>query len=370
MNVRAQFFQNLNLVLIKIGTKTLVSPTGKVYLKNFSVLAEQINWLKQQNYQVIIVSSGSVGIGMSRLQYNERPKELALKQACAAIGQGELIHLYSDAFATYNQKIAQVLLSAEDFKNRQRCTNIKKTLNTLLKQDIIPIINENDTLSTQEIKVGDNDKLASDVSIFLEVDLFILISDEKGFYTKNPKKYSDAKLLAVIPKITKEHIDLAKGAGSSQSIGGMRSKIKAIKQASQNNILVALINLKHKNLMKLFQGKPVGSLFLPQTKKVKSNKKWLGFISTAKGVITIDTGAQQALQTKQSSLLFAGVLSIKGSFKEKDFVKISSTKNESIGRGQVSYSSTQILAHLAKRKTTNKPSKLKPIVHRDYLVIY
>ncbi len=366
MKLLTNLLKKSKLVVIKIGTKILMSPTGKVYNKNFETLAKQVSQIREKNCPVIIVTSGSVGMGMSIWNISERPNALNQKQACAALGQGELIHLYSKTFKKHKQRIAQILISDDDFKNKQRCTHFKNTLTTLLKKGVIPIINENDTISTQEIKVGDNDKLSADVSVFMGADLLIMLSDEKGFYTKNPKKYSDTKLISVVPEITRELVSLAKGAGSSNSVGGMRSKIKAIKQANRGNILVALMNLGNSNLTELFSGHNFGTLFLPSKKKLGQNKKWLGLISNSKGKIIIDDGAVNALQKNNSSLLLVGVLSFKRAFKAKDFVDIISIKGDFIARGQVSYSSKELKSFLS---STVKP-KSKTVIHRDYLVIF
>ena len=374
MSIPQPILKSLKLIIIKIGTRLLVSETGNFYRQNVSKLVNEINTLKSKGYSVVLVTSGSVGFGMSVLKYKNRPKNLSEKQACAAVGQIKLMQFYSETFNQINLTTAQLLVSADDFKTKDRCNNIKNTIQCLLKQNVIPIINENDTVSTQELKIGDNDTLSVNISHFLQADLLILLSDEKGFYDKNPKKYSDARLFSVVSKINHSHIDLAKSSNSQMSVGGMRSKIKAIQKANQGGIPVVLTSIRKNTFSALLQGKSVGTLFLPSGSKLHQNKVWLAFISPGVGQVIVDKGAEEALKQNKSSLLAVGVVSIKGVFSKGDFVNIYSIEDECIGRGQVNMSSEIIhrikgLIQPEVKKTLKTKSKLD-IIHKDKLIIY
>jgi glutamate 5-kinase len=206
--IRADLFRSLHRLVVKVGTRILVDD-GNSISRELDHLAGEISLLHDRGYAVVLVTSGAVGVGMGALGLRTRPKELPVKQACAAIGQIRLMHMYSESFARRGKTVAQILLSGDDFRDRARFDNIRKTVGTLLGKKVIPIINENDTITTEEIKVGDNDKLSADVAHFLEADLLVILSDEAGLFTKNPKTHADAEAIAVVPRITPDILRLA-----------------------------------------------------------------------------------------------------------------------------------------------------------------
>ncbi len=374
-DIRKTLFQSLHKLVVKVGTKILVTDDNKPAVDRLDHLAAELSLLHDRGYAVVLVTSGAVGVGMGTLGYSTRPKVLAEKQACAAIGQIRLMHLYSEAFAKRGKTVAQILLSGEDFRDRTRFDNIRKTVGTLLDKGVIPIVNENDTITTDEIKVGDNDKLSADVAHFLEADLLIILSDENGLYTKNPKANPDAQPIAVVPRITSEILKLAEEKpGSKVSVGGMKAKLVALRQATEAGTPAVLTRGHGAKLLDLVEGKPVGTLFLPNPDKIRGVKRWLAFVSKARGQIFLDDGGVKAMKSGKSSLLPAGVREIKGNFKSGDFVEICNGDGDVIGRGRTAYSSVEV--NLIRGQKSHRIPELlgrkgpDEVIHRDQLVIY
>ncbi len=373
--IRKQVFQGLKKLVIKVGSRILCDEQNNLSRPQFEHLVHEICGLKDLGYEVVLVTSGAVGAGMGALNYASRPTMLAEKQACAAIGQIRLMHLYSELFAQKKKVVAQILLSGDDFQNKTRYNNIRNTVNTLLSRGVLPIINENDSITTDEIKVGDNDKLSADVAHFLEADLLIILSDEQGLYNKNPKTSPDAQLIAVVPKITPEILRMGEGGpGSKVSVGGMQAKLKAIRQAVEAGTPAVLTRGHFAPLIALVKGQNVGTLFLPNPEKIQHTKRWLAFVSKAKGQLILDEGGTKVLRKGKSSLLPAGIRKVKGNFKAGDFVEICDQDGEVIGRGKISYNSeetacikgekSQRIAEILGRRGPDE------VVHRDNLVMY
>ncbi|MBF0432080.1 MAG: glutamate 5-kinase [Fibrobacteria bacterium] len=364
----------MHILVVKAGTRILVKDDGTVNHRRMNNLVKELCQLKQEGRSIVLVSSGAVGLGMGVMGLKRRPTALAVKQASAATGQIKLMEYYSGKFRRHGQQVAQVLLSGEDFRERTRYNNIKRTIEELFKHNIIPIINENDTICTEEIKVGDNDKLCADVAHFLEADLLILLSDARGLYTKNPAQYPDAQRIPVVHKITPKIESLGGGAGSLSSVGGMRAKLKAIKQATEAGTPVMLTDGKRLGLSGLLAGPHYGTLFLPAAHRLKGRKRWLAFVSKARGKLFLDEGGTKALAAGRSSVLAAGITKIQGCFANKDLVDIANKQGKVIGRGRVSYSHDEIQKVIGKKsKDFYKVLKRKgpeEIIHRDNLVIY
>ncbi len=374
-DIRKTLFQSLHKLVVKVGTKILVGADNSLAFEHLDHLAGQLSLLHDRGYAVVLVTSGAVGVGMGILGYKQRPKELPEKQACAAIGQIRLMHMYSEAFAKRGKTVAQILLSAEDFRDRTRYNNIRKTVGTLLSKGVIPIVNENDTITTEEIKVGDNDKLSADVAHFLEADLLIILSDEDGLFTKNPKAHPDAESISVVPRITPEILRLAsEKPGSLVSVGGMKAKLLAIRQATEAGTPAVLTRGHGAKLLELVQGARRGTLFLPNPDKIGRNKRWLAFVSKARGQIFLDEGGVKAMRTGKSSLLPAGIKDQKGTFKPGDFVEICNLSGDVIGRGRTAYSAAEVQL-IRGQKSHRIPEILNrtgpdEVIHRDQLVIF
>ena len=249
--------------VIKIGTSTLAHSTGCLNVKRFSELCRTVADIKNSGVEVILVSSGAIGLGVGKLHLPERPSDIAGKQACAAVGQCELMYIYDREFALYNHTVAQILLTAPDLNCDDRREKFERTLKRLLEYKILPIINENDSVATEEIVFGDNDTLAAEVAVASDADLLILLSDINGLYDKNPKEHADARLISTVEEVTEEIEALGGGAGSSLGTGGMHTKLKAAKIVNSNGCEMIITNGDEpENLYKIFEGKPIGTKFL------------------------------------------------------------------------------------------------------------
>lgn len=257
-------------LVIKVGTSTLAYPTGNLNIRHMEKLCKVLSDIKNAGHEIILVSSGAVGMGMGKLSLNERPKKLSLKQAAAAVGQCELMYTYDKLFSEYNHTVAQILLTAEDVQSTKRRANFIATLDTLLQLNALPIINENDTVATAEFGIGDNDTLAAHVAESAEADLLILLSDIEGLYTADPKNYPKAELIHRVNSITPEIKALAGGAGSSVGTGGMITKITAAEIATESGCDMIIASGENPDIIyDIVDGKTVGTRFLSKSRKTK-----------------------------------------------------------------------------------------------------
>ena len=370
---RQEILNRAERVVIKIGSRLLLDLENNGINERFiDNLSQSIAQLKEMGKEIVLVSSGAVGAGMGTLGYEERPKKLENAQACASVGQIKLMHTYEKYFQNLGLHVGQILLSADDFRDRTRYLNICQTIHSLLTHNITPIINENDSVATEEIKVGDNDKLSADVTHFLEADALIIFTDEDGLYDKNPKEHSNAKLISFVDKITPEIEALAGKSGSKVSTGGMKSKLVAIKQATDAGCHCILANgfkfLPHH----IFQGQSIGTFFMGSPERVPSKKRWLSFVSKPKGVLVVDHGGINAITQKQSSLLSVGVKEVQGFFSKDDLIEITSEEGEVVARGQTNFNSEDIkrFKGLKSQEIVNIiGTSATEIVHKDKLVI-
>jgi len=353
-------------IVIKLGSKILLDADNKgANLEFIKKFAKSIAVLQKAGKEIAIVSSGAVGTGMARLGYAKKPKDIADKQVCAAVGQIDLMHAYRNAFEKEGITVGQILLSAEDFRDRNRYKNLQNTFSSMLQHKVIPIINENDSVATAEIKVGDNDKLSSDVALFWNADLLLLFTDEDGLFDSNPKTNPGARLLNIVQEITPEILSLAKpgDAGSAVSTGGMHSKLEAVKAAARSGCNAFLANgtkiLPHEVLFE----NATGTLFLGNPKKLGSRKKWLSFVSTPKGSITIDDGGVNAIRKKNASVLPVGIESLSGSFSAKDLIEVKDSKGNKIARGISRFDSEDL------RKIMRAKNQ-KEAIHKNDLVVF
>ena len=249
-------------IVIKIGTSTLAHPTGHLNIRLVEQLCKVVSDIKNAGHQVILVSSGAIGMGVGKLGLRERPRDIPGKQAAAAVGQCELMYIYDKLFGEYNHTVGQLLITAEDIDNPNRRHNFSNTLGRLLELGAIPIINENDTVATEEIVIGDNDNLAADVAECVTADLLILLTDIDGLYTADPRKDPEAKLIRQIEQVTEEVFALAGGTGSKQGTGGMRTKLEAAAKCLAHGISMVIANgSRPDNLYDILDGKTVGTLF-------------------------------------------------------------------------------------------------------------
>jgi glutamate 5-kinase len=306
-------FSQVKRIVIKIGTATL-SKNGKIDKEYVGSIVHQIAKLKNEGRQIVIVSSGAIGMGSSSLNLKGPVVSLKMRQACAAIGMPLLMYEYKKAFSKYGILVAQVLLTVEVLNTRRTYLNLRTTMETLLKLGVVPIVNENDCISTEEIGTafGDNDRLSALVASKLDSDLLIILSDVDALYDKNPRKYDDAKPIKVVTEITKDIERIADKHGSMYSTGGMKTKIEAAKIASDAGCKIVLANGREpKVIERILVGENIGTLFLPK-RKLNSRQRWI-LHSRSEGTIYIDEGAMNAIQQKKS-LLPSGVIKVEGDF--------------------------------------------------------
>lgn len=376
MGNRKKYLKNIKKMVIKIGSSSLTSKAGGLDKVNMRRFVNEVSSLIKRGMEVIIVTSGAIAAGLENLNIKKKPEDITLLQAAASIGQVELMRLYSNLFLTSGLKIGQILLTHEDTTRRKQYLNIKNTIKKLIGLNIVPVINENDSVAVDEIKFGDNDELAALVAILAESDILIILTDIDGMYDKNPRIYSDAKLISYIDKINEDIEKAAGGIGSTYGIGGMESKIKAAKICSFSGIKTIIANSRRKNILnKIIAGEDVGTFFAPQTvKKVKSIKKWIAFGMKTKGGIVIDRGAEEAVLNKGKSILAVGVVKVDGKFNKGDTLKVFSLDSKLIAKGISNFSSEDI--EKIKGKNRDKilsefdTSMCSEVIHRDCLVVF
>ncbi|HEY9775411.1 MAG TPA: glutamate 5-kinase [Planktothrix sp.] len=353
---RKKLVERTKRVVIKLGTAVLMQDDQSgIALSRFYSFVESIAALKQQGKQVLLVTSGAVGLGAKRLGLGKKPKLLPQKQACAAVGQGHLMAMYADAFARFDIITAQILVTEEDFSNRQRYLNLRSCIAELLEHGVLPIFNENDAVSTAELEAlksdasvkvnfGDNDKLSALVANKTEADLLVILTDVSGLYTGDPRSDEQAELISIVEQISPEIERLAdggKGETAGVGRGGMKTKLSAAKVATQSGCAAIIAGGKIPGVIdKVFHGEEVGTLFLPGTTP-KGKQRWIAFATTVRASVAINEGARNALVAKKASLLPAGVTEVKGMFDRGDVVSIIDADGREFARGIVNYSSDE-----------------------------
>lgn len=361
-------------VVVKVGTSTLTHSTGKLNNERIEKLVGELAELGKQGKEMILVTSGAVGAGMEMLGLTEKPKTIPEKQAAAAVGQGILMHTYEKLFSEHGQIVAQVLLTREDSVKRTRYTNSRNTLLTLLKMGVIPIINENDAVAIEELKIGDNDTLSAMVASIVDADVLIILSDVEGVYTDNPQTNPEAKLIGEIADITPEMEALAGGPGTKRGTGGMYTKIQAGKIAVNSGVsMVIASGLRDGVVADVLSGNPVGTIFLSKENRLQVRKRWLAFGARTHGVITVDKGCEKAILSGGSSLLATGITAISGDFNHGNTISIVTVEGREIARGIANYNGED--ARKIMGVHTNEVMEIlgsKPydeVIHRDNMVL-
>ena len=366
-------FQRAKRAVVKVGSNVLTADDG-LNLKAMRSIARQICKLIDNGLEVILVSSGAMASGVKKIGLVKRPDELPKRQAVAAIGQAGLMMEYEKAFGRYNQKVAQILLTSEDLASRKRYLNARNPLNTLLSWQVVPIVNENDTVWIEEIKLGDNDNLAAMITLLMDADVLVNLTDIDGLYTQDPRAYPQAELITTVSRITKETERFAGDIPGALGTGGMISKIKAARKVNSAGVpMVIARGDKPDILIKLFDGQKHGTYFAPKTQRLASRKCWIAFSLKPQGVLKIDDGAATALLRNGKSLLPSGILEVTSDFGVGAPVEFVDRHNEVLGIGLVNYSSSEI-----KRIMGLKSNRIKQvlghksydeIIHRDNLAI-
>ncbi len=365
---------NANRIVVKVGTSTLTHATGKLNLLRIEKLVRELSDLANQGKQIILVTSGAVGAGVDRLGLKEKPKTIPEKQAAAAVGQGILLHIYEKLFGEYGQIVAQVLLTRADSVNRKRYTNSRNTLMALLNQGVIPIVNENDAVAIDELKIGDNDTLSAMVASIIDADLLVILSDVEGVYTANPQTDPGAILLSEITDITPEIEALAGGPGTLRGTGGMYTKIQAAKIAVNSGVAMVIASGGRDGVVRdVLQGNKVGTIFVSKENRLQIRKRWLAFGVSVSGRVTVDCGCEQALLHDGSSLLAAGITAVEGEFELGNTISIKNAAGREMARGITNYSAEDIKkimgAHTPEISNILGSKPFDEVVHRDNLVL-
>ena len=363
--------KKIQRIIIKVGSSSLVLENGKINEVFFDKLIKTISSLMKENKEVILVTSGAIAVGMGKLGLPKKPKNMALKQACAALGQASLMNEYEKIANEYGLMCAQILLNHDDFESRSRMMNLSNTFEELFNNKILPIVNENDALNVEEIKVGDNDTLSALLVPMINCDLLVLVSDIDGLYDKNPKQYQDAKKIDYVYKIDKT-IDMMVGdITSNVGTGGMETKIKAARICTFAGGNMAIISNDDVEKIKgLVNNEKVGTLFVSD-KTLHSKEHWIVYNTYAKGIIVVDEGAKEAL-LQRKSLLPKGIVNVSGIFKESSVVLITDINNNKIAKGITNYNSSQINNVIGKHSKDAKEilkSDKEEIIHANSLVL-
>lgn len=373
MQRRTKLADRIRRIVIKVGSHVLTAPEG-LNAAVIDALAGQIAEILGRGIQVLLVSSGAVASGVRKIGLPGRPEELPRRQAASAVGQAGLIMAYEKAFERYRRLVAQILLTSEDLSSRKRYLNARNTLNTLLEWGILPIINENDTVSVEEIRLGDNDNLAAMITLLMDADLLIVLSDIDGLYEEDPRQNPAARL---IPEVTSGHRQLEKAAGNlpgELGTGGMRSKLAAARKVNTAGVPLLLACGTEENVLpRLLAGEPLGTFFAPRAGRLPRRKCWIAFSLKPRGTLAVDAGAENALVRHGKSLLARGITAVQGEFAVGAPVAIVDPHGQEIGIGLVNYSAADIRRILGlhsrhiRQVLGEKP--YDEVIHRDNLAV-
>tara|TARA_B100000989_G_scaffold269756_1_gene225400 strand:- start:4695 stop:5801 length:1107 start_codon:yes stop_codon:yes gene_type:complete len=366
------FLKNFKTIVIKIGSSLLINEKKIIRLKWLDEFSKDIKYLKKQKKNLIIVSSGAIALGCKKLNLNKENLKIDKSQAIASIGQIELMNLFKSTFNKRKINLSQMLLTLEDTEKRGRAINAKRTFENLFNLDFIPIVNENDSTATSEIKYGDNDRLASRVAQISGADCLILLSDVDGLYSKNPKIYKDAKLLSQIKNLNKSLKKISTYGLSKLGSGGMKTKLEAAKICQNSGCVMAIANGLVRRPIKRIIDTNICSWFIPKVTKMHARKKWIISSVSPKGDIIVDDGAVIALK-KGKSLLAAGIKKVNGNFSKGDHIKVLNKDSKEYARGLSSFSSDEIEKikgfHSKKIKDILGYIAKSEVIHKDDMVI-
>ncbi len=373
--LRQQVADFAHTVVVKVGTRVLTLADGTLNHERIDQLAEEIHAISQAGRRVVLVSSGAVGAGVSLLGLKSRPTDLARLQAVAAVGQGHLIQCYDRTFAKHGRRAAQVLLTLEDVDDRIRYLNVRNTLSSILEFGAVPIVNENDTVSVEELKTtfGDNDRLAAMVTSLMRAPLLVVLSDIEGLYDGDPA-LKTSQLIPTVEKIDEKTLSFVRDRKTGVSKGGMASKLEAarIVTTAGENVIIAS-GRRPDVLTRIMAGEVVGTLFLAQGKGINTFKRWLGFSAQVRGRIQLDGGARKAIVEQGRSLLAAGIVGTQGDFQKGDVVALCDNEGNVVARGLSNYSSADV--NRIKGLKSDKIAQVlglapyEEVVHRDNLAL-
>jgi glutamate 5-kinase len=358
-------------IVVKIGSSSITTAQGGIDEQKLNQIVKAIAAHHKKAHEIVLVSSGAIAAGLAPLKLDSRPKDLTLQQAVASVGQSLLVNKYSQEFSKHGINVGQVLLTAEDMSRRSHYRNAQRTFNKLLEMKVIPIVNENDTVANDEIRVGDNDRLAGIATHLIDADALILLSDVDGLYTA-PPGVTNSKLITEVKDFTEiNNLEIGGAGASGVGTGGMFTKVQAARIASAGGVAVLITDAK--NLDAVLDGKNVGTFFWPKKAKLSARSLWIAHAADIEGQIKVDQGAAKALLTKQASLLSAGIKEIYGDFEDGAVVEVIDENQKVIAKGLIKFDSTELPKMIGKNS-----SKLleefgegyeKEVIHRDDLVL-
>lgn len=352
-------------VVVKVGSSSLTDARGQLDPARITQLAELLAGIHERGVRVVLVTSGAIAAALGPLGLRRRPRDLETQQAAAAVGQGLLVRAYSDAFAEHGVLVAQLLLTVEDVLRPRTYRNALNTISRLFRLGVVPIVNENDTVATHEIRFGDNDRLAALIAHLVRADALLLMSDVDGLYTAHPDT-PGAHRIDRVEDISALEVDTSR-VGSKVGTGGMRTKLMAADIATQAGVSVVLGHAD--DLGRALAGEDVGTFFPARKKRRPRRLLWLSFAAEPRGWVHVDAGARRALVQKHASLLAAGITEVRGTFAEGEPVEIVGPDGEPVGRGFVGYSSADLAGELGHSSDEAGHRTLRPVIHRDHLIL-
>jgi glutamate 5-kinase len=360
-------------LVVKVGSRILASEENVPYTRRVRGLVDSIALLRESGIRTVLVSSGAIAHGMRALHLQKRPKTIPMKQACASIGQIRLMHMYETFFSRHAISIGQVLLTWDDLRNKKRYLNLRNTFFSLFDCGAVPIINENDSVGTEEIRFGENDTLAAQISMLIQADVFVNLTDINGLYDKNPRTSKDARHIPVIEHFSPIVFKYATGGDTEISVGGMITKLRAAETVTKAGITALIGDGFTKTLLEVLKDPDASTIFLPSGKIMSSKHRWIAFTGQSAGTLVIDEGARKAIVEKGKSLLPAGIKKISGEFKPGDMVDLQNEEKLIVARGLVNYSSKEI-EKIIGCKTSDILQRLgqktfDEVIHRDNLVV-
>jgi glutamate 5-kinase len=373
--LRQEIATAAEMLVVKVGTRVLTRPDGRLNEERIAALAEELHQILESGRKVALVSSGAVGAGMGLLGLAERPRDLAHLQAVAAVGQSCLVQTYDRSLRAFGRHAAQILLTADDLDDRTRYLNVRNTILTLLEYGAVPIINENDTVSVEELQTtfGDNDRLAAMVTNLIRAPLLVLLSDVDGLYDGDPRSVA-AQRIPTITKLDESIFALVRDKLTGLSKGGMASKLAAARIATMAGENVIIANGRTPGTLgRILAGEDVGTLVVAQGQSIPSWKRWIGFTAQPRGQLVLDRGARQAVEKQGRSLLAIGVLDAVGEFKKGDVVSLRDQSGAEFARGLTNYAAAEVL-RIKGLKTEAIASALghcpyQEVVHRDNIAV-
>ncbi len=362
----------MSTVIVKLGTSSITDAHGVIAEASIARIVGDVAKLRADGHRVVVVTSGAIAAGLPRIGLHEpRPKDLPTLQAVAAIGQSRLMRVYDDAFSAHEIVCGQVLLAPLDFVHRQQYLHARQTLTRLLELGVVPVVNENDAVADDEIRFGDNDRLAALVAHLVDADLLVLLTDQEGVFTADPRYDENATLIEDIVAVDAALEAAAGGAGTERGSGGMASKLAAARIASRSGVPTVIAAAAREGvLLAAVAGEPgIGSVVRASEKKLKARQLWIGFALASSGTITVDDGARRAMIERNTSLLPAGVTAVAGSFGEGDGVEIAGPDGVVFAKGLVAHGAAWVDAAKGKRSDALDPGEDHEVVHRDDLVV-